>query len=435
MRIGLFTDTYRPSVNGIVYVVESLKHHLESLGHEVYIFCPARSILPSRNADLFEDSDHIIRFPSFKSGFFDDFDMSVFFPPKVLAQIRDLELDVIHIFTPSQVGLIGVRAAFKNHIPFVAQHCTDIYEFSANYPNVLPGALALISIVVPMSVKLGGKDIKELIKLYRPRRGATAWNQDIIEKAITIVYSKADAVIALSRKSKDQLESWQKDEHYRYPVTLMPNGVDAIKAPTAAELYEFKQQYGIGSKDKVYGFVGRLGAEKNLPILIKALPQIIEACPRARLMFVGDFEYRTTLEQMAHDSGYGDRVTFTGSIPRDHLGKAYATFDIFTFPSLKDTQGWVLHEAAHARLPIVLIDRELSEVVRDGENGYFAENTPESIAENVIKLCKSPKQCQKFGEHSKVLARHYTERSQVKKLIRLYEDVIDNHDLPEAPVE
>jgi hypothetical protein len=38
MRIGLFTDSYRPSINGIVYVVESLKRELEALGHEVYVF-------------------------------------------------------------------------------------------------------------------------------------------------------------------------------------------------------------------------------------------------------------------------------------------------------------------------------------------------------------------------------------------------------------
>ena len=52
MRIGLFTDTYRPSINGIVFVVESLKKHLEAQGHEVYIFCPGSSIRPGRHADL-----------------------------------------------------------------------------------------------------------------------------------------------------------------------------------------------------------------------------------------------------------------------------------------------------------------------------------------------------------------------------------------------
>lgn len=206
MRIGLFTDTYRPSINGIVFVVESLKKHLEDMGHEVYVFCPAKTMRPSRNAELVEEDDHIIRFPSIKGAFFDDYDTSIFFPPRVLSQIKELELDVVHIFTPSQVGLVGIRYAYKNEKPFIIQHSTDLYEFSEHYPQVLPGVLALIGIVVPFAVKLGGKDIREIIKLYRPRLGAAKWNKDIIEKAITILYSKADAVITLSRKSTEQLD-------------------------------------------------------------------------------------------------------------------------------------------------------------------------------------------------------------------------------------
>lgn len=427
MRIGLFTDTYHPSINGIVYVVDSLKRELEALGHEVFVFCPAKSIRPHKHADILREDAHIIRFPSFKSGFFDDFDMSVFFPPRVIAQIRELELDVVHIFTPSQVGMIGVRAAYKSDIPFVIQHCTDLYEFSANYPNVLPGVLALVSIVLPTTIKLDGKDVRELIKLYRPRRGVVRWNQDIIERAITIVYSKADAVIALSRKSLNQLKSWQRDESYQYDLTLLPNGVDALPVPTPEAVTMFRRQHGIADDDEVYGFVGRLGEEKNLPILIQALPYILARRPRARLLFVGDFEYRKTLEWMAGESGYGDRVTFTGAIPREQLGVAYQTFDVFTFPSLKDTQGWVLHEAAHAGLPIVIIDREVSEVVRDGENGYYADNIPENVAMKVADILSDDAMRARFGAASRALAATFTERHQVEALVTLYEDAIRHH--------
>lgn len=427
MRIGLFTDTYHPSINGIVYVVDSLKTQLEAQGHEVFVFCPAKSIRPSKHAELLCEDDHVIRFPSFKSGFFDDFDMSLFFPPRVISQIRDLELDIVHVFTPSQVGLIGVRAAYKSDIPYVIQHCTDLYEFAADYPNVLPGILALISIVLPMTIKLDGKDIRELIKLYRPRRGRIAWNQSIIERAITMVYSKADAVIALSRKSQQQLKSWQRDDDYRYDLTLLPNGVDALPVPAPEVVAAFQREHGIDPDDEVYGFVGRLGEEKNLPILIEALPIILADRPRARLLFVGDFEYRKTLERMAAESGYGDRVTFTGAIPRQQLGVAYQAFDVFTFPSLKDTQGWVLHEAAHSGLPIVIIDREVSEVVRDGVNGYFATDDAQDLAAHVTRLLSDTELRQRFGVESQRLATGFTERHQAEKLSDLYRDVIKRH--------
>lgn len=425
MRIGLFTDTYRPTINGITFVVESLKRNLEADGHTVFVFCPARTMMPSMRKleGVNYDDTNIIRFPSFPSGFFDDFDFSVFFPRNQLRKIRELNLDVIHVFTPSQIGLLGMNAAIKHQTPFVVQHCTDLYEFVENYPAVLPGALALVGVVFPMSVKLNGQDLREIIKLHRPRLGATKWNQAIIAKAITMIYSKADAAIALSQKSYDQLRSWQ-DEDYNYQITLMPNGVNAIPKPSTTRLAEFRQQWGLDEKDEVFGFVGRLGEEKNLPILIEAMNIIGDERPRAKLLFVGDFEYRETLEEMAAVSKHPERIIFTGALPREQLGVAYSVLDVFTFPSLKDTQGWVLHEAAHAKLPIVLIDRNLSEVMRDGDSGYLVDSDPADLAKKVILLLRSPVKRAKFGEQSKKLAMKYTERRQIRKLEKLYQQVI-----------
>lgn len=437
MRIGLFTDTYRPSINGIVFVVESLKRELENLGHEVYVFCPAKSMSPSKQAELLnEDADsRIIRFPSIKGAFFDDYDTSVFFPPAVQRRIKEMELDMVHVFTPSQIGLVGVKAAKKNNIPLVIQHCTDIYEFVDHYPAVLPGALALAGIVFPMSVKLRGHDLLEIAKLYKPRAGVTKWNKDIIESVITILYSKADAVIALCRKSCKQLKSWQYDD-YQYELVLMPNGVNALPRPTKTEVKAFREQWNLAEDDEIFGFVGRLGEEKNLPLLIKSFERhIAKKRPKAKLLFVGDFEYRKTLEEMAAATKYADRIIFTGAMPREKLGLAYSVLDVFAFPSLKDTQGWVLHEAAHAGLPIVLVDKELSEVVQDGVNGFIANDNPTSFGRAIITLLEDADKRQEFGAISKKLAAKFTENRQVKKLEKLYQELIDqkaadaSHDL------
>lgn len=420
MRIGLFTDTYRPSINGIVFVVESLKRELETLGHEVFVFCPAKSISPGRQSEKLCEDEYIIRFPSIKGAFFDDYDTSIFFPPWELNKIKKMHLDVIHVFTPSQIGLMGMRAADKYEIPSVIQHCTDLYEFAEHYPAVFPGVLALAGVVFPMSVKLHGRDLKEILGLYRPRRGVVKWNQAIIEKVVTMLYSKADAVIALSRKSQDQLYSWQ-DYDYNYEISLMPNGVNALPRPTQKKIDEFRARWGFTRKDEIFGFVGRLGEEKNLDILIEAFSQkIAKERPNSKLLFVGDFEYRQTLEELAQATGFGDRIVFTGVMPREELGVVYEVMNVFCFTSLKDTQGWVLHEAAHARKPIVLIDRNLSEVVIDGESGYLVENNPSSLADAVIDLLRSPAKQKKFGEKSKKLASKYTERRQVRKLQKLY---------------
>jgi 1,2-diacylglycerol 3-alpha-glucosyltransferase len=81
MRLGLFTDTYHPALNGIVYVVDIMRRQLEAEGHEVYVFCP--EIYIGKNGDRRTDREtdpKVIRFPAIESGFFDDFGISVFFP-------------------------------------------------------------------------------------------------------------------------------------------------------------------------------------------------------------------------------------------------------------------------------------------------------------------------------------------------------------------
>lgn len=423
MRIGLFSDTYRPAINGVVFVVESLKNQLEDEGHEVFIFCPAKTLRPGK---LQAEDPHIVRIPSVPSGFFDDFELSVFFPPRTLRQIRSLDLDIIHIFTPSQIGLLGINAAMKYDIPLVVQHCTDLYEFIEDYPNTFVGALALANVLFPLSVKLGRKDYIEIAKLGRPRLGAAKWGQDIIKRAITMAYSKSDAAIALSKKSQKQLTGWQ-DEDYSYEVSMIPSGVDALPVPTKRQLLEFKKKWGLGDNDEVIGNIGRMAEEKNLPILIEAFDSIGAERPNAKLVFVGDFDYRKTLEKMAAASKFPERIIFTGAFPRERLGVAYAALDVFVFPSLKDTQAWVLNEAAHASLPIVMIDRDLTEVMIDGKNGFFAANDPHDFASKVVRLLEDDKLRKSFGAESKVLASRLTEKSQTKKVIALYENCLELH--------
>lgn len=428
MRIGLFADTYRPSINGIVFVVESTKKHLEELGHEVFVFCPARSIRPSKHAAEFDEDRHVVRFPSIKGAFYDDYDTSLFFPPRVLRQVRELELDVIHIFTPGQVGMMGIFAAMKTDTPLVAQHSTDLREYVEHYKDgtLLPGLLALVALM-PFTVKVNGKDMREIMKIYRPRRGRVEWNIDIVERIVTLVYSKCDAVIGLSRKSKKQLESWQRDENYKYEITLKPDGVNALPKPSAAEMKEFRETWNIARDDQLVTFVGRLGSEKNLDMLIPVIEKVVRECPKARLLFVGDFEYRPMLEQKAAQSKASDRITFTGALPRESLGVVYGASDIFAFPSLTDTQAWVLHESTHAGLPVVMIDPILSEVVRDGENGYIVENSTQAFAKAVIDLLKHPKKRREFGEASQRLAKKYTEGRQIRKLEKIYQNAILDH--------
>ncbi len=424
MKIGLFTDTYSPSINGIVYVIDITKKHLEDLGHEVYIFCPADGVKSSK---LPEDEEQgIVRFPSMKGAFYDDYNFSFFFPPWTLRKIRELDLDIVHIFTPGQIGILGIMAAYKTGATLISQHSTDIYEYVRHYPGVLPGLLMLLPLM-PFTAKFRGRDIKELVKLYVPRRGVTRWNQDIIEAMVTIMYSRCDRVIALSEKSKLQLESWMEGEEYSYEVEVLPTGVDALPKASSQEVAAFRTRYGFSQDDKIVTYVGRLGAEKNLASLIPMIEQVLASEPHAKLLYVGDFEYKKTLEELAADSSARDAIVFTGALPRHTLGVVYQASSVFVFPSLTDTQGLVLHEAALAGLPIVLIDGAVTEVVKDAKNGFVVDDKPQSMAERVAFLLSDEPTRKAFGRQSRQLAGQFTETKQTKKLEQLYQRALKQH--------
>jgi len=418
MRIGLFTDTYRPSVNGIVYVIDITRKRLEEMGHEVFIFCPADGV----RVKNIESDDHIIRFRSMKNALFDEYNLSLIFPAAELRRVKSYNLDVVHFFTPSFIGLLGVYAAQKTGAVLVAQHCTDLSQYIKHYPVVVPAIILGAGIVLPSTFRFKGHDVRELIKIYKPRRLVSEWGSEIVESLIAMIYSRCDAVIALSEKSKIQLESWR--DEYWFDVTLMPTGIDALPKATRKQIVDFKSKYNIADDDEVVLYVGRLSSEKNLDVLIPSIKKVLKSRPKARLLYVGDFEYKAVLEEKAKKSGVGDRITFTGSIPRQLLDVAHSSADLFVFPSVTDTQGLVVNEAAHAGLPFVIVDRLVTEVVNDGENGIVAKNSAKSIADAIIKILSDDDLKIAYGKKSKQFASKYGEVSQTKKLVKLYKDSI-----------
>lgn len=417
MRIGLFTDTYLPVNNGISYVVQLTRSGLEVLGHEVYIFAP------SSDATYVEEDPQIIRFRAIKGVTYDDDLTSVFFPPLQLQKINKLKLDVIHFFTPNQVGLLGMMAGLKYDIPIISQYSTDIYQYVDYYPaaeKVILGFPIAAPIVLKGRLKSWGRAFREIPEDRRMK----TWIKRLTAEYITSMHDKCDAVIVLSKKHQKQLLEWktQSDIH------LMPTGVDPLPVPTAAEIASFKKQYNIKKNEKVILYAGRISKEKNLDLILDAFTTYIAPDhTNIKLMFAGDFDYREELEQKARATGLGDRIIFTGRYERNQAGVIYASADVFAFPSLTDTQGLVLHEASGAGLPLVLCDENVSEIFHDGKNGLLADNEPLDYAKKLLEILTDSKLQKQMSRLSLKYAAEYTEAKQVGDLEALYADIIKRH--------
>lgn len=414
MRIGLFSDTYLPQVNGISYVLQITADELTKLGHEVHIFAPATN-LQGREP---KDNAHVHRFPAVEGIFFSDQLTSLFFPPWVLRKIKQVDLDIIHIFSPGQIGLLGAQAAIKEEIPLVSQYSTDLYKYVERYPSVLPGSI-ILTLSSPVILRLKPREIAEAAKLLKPKHSVTAWHKQLIAGAHTLVHDRCAAVIALSPKMQKQLQAWNPDSY----VALLPTGVDRILplSPTAPQ--EFRKKHGIAEDDQVLLYVGRLSREKNLDLLIDSFKHVGAKHPKAKLVLVGSYDYEDTLKEKAAELPFGDRIIFVGAVPRAELGAVYEAADIFLFASLTDTQGLVVNEAAASGLPLVLCDADVSEVFMDGKTGLHAPTKARGFAHAVMKLLSDEPLRKKLGEAAQKEASKYTEYKQTKKLETIYKRI------------
>ncbi|HVI69292.1 MAG TPA: glycosyltransferase, partial [Magnetospirillaceae bacterium] len=254
MKIGIFTDTYRPSVNGVVYVTEILRRTFEAAGHEVYIFAPSAG-LNSKS-----DDDHIIRFPAVKGVVTGEDNFSIFFPPAVLKQIKELNFDILHFLVPAPVGLMAIYAGKKLEVPVVAEYCTDYFQYVEHYPAAIPGIVAL-GLALPFTFKVSRTELLSMLKAGMPRVGLGNWSRSLVKNLLTVIHTHCDGVIVHSRKSAEQLAAWQTPEN-RYDTQIIPTGIDPAKAPSVLERERLKKQWGITPDDEVVLYLGRLSAEK-----------------------------------------------------------------------------------------------------------------------------------------------------------------------------
>jgi len=196
MRIGLFTDSYRPAQNGVVVVVDVTRRELERMGHEVYVFAPSANLL-NQVAEVDQADDHLIHFPTIRGAGFKEGQLSVFFPAKLLDKVRKLKIDVLHFFTAGQMALFCCYAARKTNAVLIGQHCTDTYEYSDSY-RLLKIGYAAMGALMPLAVQMTTEQKLELATLYTfaGHDHDEGWGRRLVAGTLALWYQACDATIA-----------------------------------------------------------------------------------------------------------------------------------------------------------------------------------------------------------------------------------------------
>ena len=278
--------------------------------------------------------------------------------------------------------------------------------------------------LMPAAVEMTTKQRLDFATLYAFKKGDENWGKRLVAAMLALWYQACDDVVAVSRKSANQLTDIAERNDVQLKLHVIPTGVNPPALATDEQIAAFRQEYNISPDDEVIIYYGRLGQEKNLAMLIPTIEHVIAKHPNAKLVYAGDWEYRATLEKMALESPARDRIVFTGRYSRNQVAILNAISRIYAFPSLTDTQGLTVTEAAYGGLPIVLCDPLAPAAFEENGNGLVAMNDPDDFADKIVQVLSDKKLYKRFSQHSIKLASGLSERHQTEKILELYREAL-----------
>jgi len=186
-------------------------------------------------------------------------------------------------------------------------------------------------------------------------------------------------------------------------VRLVYNGVDTSRfSPGAERRASTRQGLGLSPDQVAIGIVARLARIKNHETLLRAYaPLCQEPGNRTRLVIVGDGPERAALEQLAHDLGITNRVTFLGE--RHDIPDLLNAFDIYALTSFNEGMNLTLLEAMSAALPVVATAVGGNvEIVEEGVTGYLVPSADIGcLTERMRYLVNSPEVRAPMGQKAR----------------------------------
>lgn len=390
MRIGFFTDTYTPQINGVVTSIQLFKNELEARGHDVYVFAP--------DPEQHEDSDATIRFPSVPFAFQKEMRVASPFSFEALRVLDDVQIDIAHSHDPFSIGLFGLSVARRHRIPYVHTYHT-IYPEYVHY----------------------------VWETRLTKRLAEWLSREFCDGCTSIV--------APSTKIEHYLRTWG----VRVPIDVIATGIDTARYanPDPVRIEAWKARLRILPDEKIVLYLGRLGREKSVELLIRALWH--SRTEGIRMLVAGDGPHRAELEAQVRELGLENQVEFLGYVQRDDAVAIYNIADVFAFASTTETQGLVVGEAMASGLPVVAVrDEAIEDFVIDGRTGLLTDGHAEALAEGIDTLFSNDELRKGLAAASATRASHFSIEHQTARLLAHYERAIERplpkRRMPRLPV-
>ncbi|AEF94222.1 glycosyl transferase group 1 [Desulfotomaculum nigrificans CO-1-SRB] len=380
MRIGVFSDSYKPYISGVVRSIETFKEELSKMGHEMVIFAP--------NYPGAEPEKNVFRFPSVPTPTNNGFYLAVPFTSRLRHFLRENKLDIVHVHSPFILGKLGTRVANELGVPLVFTYHT-LYD---QYTHYVPFAQELCRVIT--------------------------------RKLCVDFCNRCDLVITPTKV----VGQYIKDMGVTSPVVNLPTGIRMTEFAHRDKQW-LRNTYQIAPDTIILLFVGRLGKEKNIFFLLKCFQLILKRSNHPlKLVLVGEGPEAETLKRYVYDHSLDKAVTFTGKLTRENLIKAYYGSDLFVFSSVTETQGIVIGEAKAAGLPVVAVDSfGVSDMVIHGEDGFLVPHDEQAFVNQVLELIDQPEIRQQLGRRAIANAGDISSQRCAAKLVTFYHQLLQSY--------
>ncbi len=377
MRIGLFTNNYRPLVNGLTTSVDTFACAFRRAGHAVTI------VAPRYGTDGTDDGD-VVRVPGLRAPTHHAYVLP--FPrwPGLRQAVLARDLDVYHAQHPYLLGAATARWAREAGRPLVFTYHTR-YDRYAHY---IPGPARFIARLA-------------------------------VRRALRFA-ARADLVVAPSPSVARDLAS----QGLRTRVEVVPTGVPLPPPTTEDARHARRAALGLDVGSPLCLSMGRLAAEKNQAFLLHAFCRVLRELPTARLVLVGDGDDRARLTRLADDLGIRPEVCFVGAVSHERIGDYTSAADLFLFPSTSETQGLAALEALAGGLPVIAVASEAAaDLLADRTAGVLCPEDPDAFAASVLTLWATPERRRAMASAARRVAARYAPEVGAAKLLGLYQEL------------
>lgn len=302
MRIALFTDTYH-QINGVSMVYQRFAGWCAEREVDLEIFTPGDHTAENLGSVTIHSIDMIAPLPYYRDLRYDLLPLR----PKLNDYFEQRKFDLIHIATQGHMAILALKIAARQGLPKIACYHTALPEFAQSRAIRLFGDNPLGRLVS----KIAGK-----LSWYYQKR----------------IFRSSSLVLVPTRTTGEIIE-----QKVGVPTAIFSRGVDS-------EAFKPVDRAGAGRSEPISLFVGRISVEKNLALLERL------DFESGELMLVGDGPYTDHLRRTLPSA------RFTGFLQGEALCKAYASADIFVFPSRTDTFGNAVLEAMSSGLAVLVTD-------------------------------------------------------------------------------